>query len=31
MLFSLEQRDAVADAVAKAELLPNHLIVLDGY
>jgi hypothetical protein len=29
MLFSPEQRDAVAEAIARAESLPN-LIVLDG-
>ncbi len=31
MLFNPEQRDIVADAIAKAESLPSHLIVLDGY
>lgn len=30
MLFSHKQRDAVADAIAKTESLPHHLIVLDG-
>ncbi len=30
MLFSLEQRDAVAEAITEAESLLNHLIVLDG-
>ena len=30
MLFNPEQHDAVAEAITKAESLPNHLIVLDG-
>ena len=29
MLFNPEQRDAVAEAIARAESLPSHLIVLD--
>lgn len=30
MLFSPEQRDAVAEAVTKAESLAKHPVVLDG-